>query len=132
MTLYLKSRERSLDSGAPMNTNNTNGTVDDNFVTKSEVANIRLTGPGNDDKSPYMKADLIRACRVNESIAILFYQVDYQALANAMAAAEAAGSREAAMTNAILVGKIVFDQSGFDRCLEELNRLQDKLGTRAT
>jgi len=65
---------------------------------------------GNDDGMPYAKADFTKLCRINKSFALSFYQMDYQALVNALTGQ----SDEKPGTQQLLpVSKVVFDEDAF-------------------
>lgn len=106
----------------PMN----NGNLEKvNEVTQKQTS-FKIEGMGTNDQLPYSKADFVMVCRVGPSIAISFYQMDYQDAINASIAAETAGTQGPIPAKTIPVAKVVLDEEGFQRLINETNLLVSK------
>jgi hypothetical protein len=87
-----------------------------------EQFSLAIPNVGANDQVPYTKADLVKACRISGNFALSFYQLDYQALANAFAPG---GKQIAAdQVHPMPVAKIVLDQDGFKALVNEIHSLQ--------
>lgn len=72
---------------------------------------------------PYMKADLVRVCRVNEDFALSFFQLDYQDWAD-----RAQKGEQVVFNEANAVGKIIMGKRGFELLISEIKGIADKVG----
>ncbi len=89
-----------------------------------KTLSIQIATLGNGDDLPYQKADITKACRVSESFAISFYQLDYQAIANAFTNA---GSTQLSASHLLPITKIVMDKSAFYKLKAEIDEIASKV-----
>lgn len=99
-----------------------------NAAESNLAATFRVEGFGSGDRTPYAKADFAKVCRVGDSYAFSFYQMDYQDAVNALLVAQAKGQAGDVPAQLIPVAKVVFDAEGFGRFVQELNQLLAKIG----
>lgn len=82
------------------------------------------------DKPPYMsyvKTDFTRCCSVNEDLALSFYQMDYQALADALRFNEAS-STKTVLPGPALVARVVMNQQAFVSHLQSVLQVAWQVG----
>jgi len=89
-----------------------------------EEIKVEFLGIGDNDQIQYHKADIIKSCVLGSNFALSFYQVDYQAIANA---AEGASSLSPQDTKLIPISKVVMDLASLDILIDELGRLKEKI-----
>lgn len=85
---------------------------------------IEFKGLGDNDQVKYEKADMVKAGRIGGNFAISFFQMDYQALVNALTGTS---SINPADTKLLPVAKVVLDADGFNRLRNEVNTLWENV-----
>ena len=85
---------------------------------------VEFKGIGDNDQMQYLKADIVKACILGLNCALSFYQIDYQAVANA---ASGKGTVELKDAKLFPVSKIVMDLPAIDVLITELKRLKDQM-----
>lgn len=91
-------------------------------MPEEQQVEIKMKDVGSNDQLQYAKADIAKACRIGNSYAVSFYQLDYNAIANA-----ATNRASVDDIRPIPVAKIVMDEGGFKQFLNELTSLVEKL-----
>lgn len=86
---------------------------------------LAFKGIGDNDQLHYEKADVFKTCRIDDNFAISFYQLDYQAVVNALSGTSSLKPEE---TKLIPISKVVMNFSVFKKLIEELQVLQKKVG----
>lgn len=82
---------------------------------------VQFSGIGDNDRVPYVKIDFAKCAQVSDNIAIGFYQIDYQALANFL------GELSKVEPKLMPAVKIVMTLSSFEQLRTELNEIAGKL-----
>lgn len=85
---------------------------------------IQFAGIGDNDGIEYHKADAIKMCRLGSNYALSFYQIDYNAIVNAITKRSKIEPND---TKLIPVGKIVMDEKGFLALKEEIQTLEKNI-----
>ncbi len=75
-------------------------------------------------RDPFQKADITRACQVNDEYAITFFQLDYQTLVDT--AVRTNCNLEEPFPHGSTVAKVILNKSAFTRFLVELRNLAKK------
>ncbi len=83
-----------------------------------EKKQIQFTEVGINDKVPYIKTDVSKACRVGDNFAISFYQMDYQALAYVVTNQSSLKQEEIKL---MPVAKVVMNYEMFIQLRNEIN-----------
>jgi hypothetical protein len=83
---------------------------------------VQVQNVGDLDRVPYQDIDVVKACRVNEKVALSFYQIDFQAFVNAIQK-ESSPSADYFLP----VSKVVMNFESFHMLRNELNNLATKL-----
>lgn len=81
---------------------------------------VRFQHIGDDDQVVYAKADFAKLCFVGPNVALGFYQLDYSAIANAMAGLS---GRDPNDIKPMVVAKIVMDPDGLANLKTEIDNL---------
>ena len=84
---------------------------------------LELNTLQTDDSIPYVKVDVARGYRVNDDLAITFFQLNYQAIAEASEAETPTTQRVA-----IPMVKLVLSPTGFRQLRAMLDELASKSG----
>jgi hypothetical protein len=93
----------------------------------SDEKRVAFLDIGDADNLPYQKVDITKASRIGENYVISFYQVDYQAMVNALTERS---KRKPEDVKPMPVIKVVMDRRTFDGLLKELNDLKTKVEKR--
>ena len=93
-------------------------------MTSKQEATIEFTGIGDNDQQPYQKVDVVKLCRIGSNYAISFYQLDYNALANALSVNSKIKPEQ---TKLMSGAKIVMDAATFQILRNEVNTLNQNL-----
>lgn len=96
----------------------------------SDNVAIEMVDVGINDRMPYTKADITLAARLDETVALSFYQVDYQSVVTQKnkVGAQASGGPVRIISTPIPVAKVVFDREGFVRLHKEVAAIAKQLG----
>ncbi len=84
---------------------------------------ITFKGTGDNDGVPYKAADITKACRLGDSVAISFYQLDYQAVVNQLISTQ----EYEASQHLIPACKVVLPLRAFQQMFNELSNLAEQL-----
>lgn len=101
------------------------------LATSDTAINIAVSEPGANDHVPYAKADFTLLAQVGDTVAISFYQFDYQAIIYQKQVAAKAATAPGNMTidaRPIVVSKVALDREGFKRLYAEMKELGKKIG----
>lgn len=101
---------------------------DQTSAIDTKEVSFRIENLGSGDRVPYVKADLVQACRIGYNYALSFYQMDYQDAINSSKAAESRGDSGSVHALTMPVAKVVLDRDGFKILLREIIDVARRVG----
>ncbi|MEI7637811.1 MAG: hypothetical protein WCJ37_10930 [Syntrophus sp. (in: bacteria)] len=89
-----------------------------------KAVQLRFDNVGDNDQISYSKADVVKVCVLGADVAFSFYQIDYQAMANALTGKSSLKPEE---TKLIPVTKVVMNRGAIETLVTELRDLLERI-----